>query len=80
MTTLDAFVVIRALDPTYVLTWRVQAEEAMKARGLPGLDRAAIEDYVRRFLPAYHHYAGRAPAALAADALTITLDAERRPV
>lgn len=76
---LDAFVVIRALDPTYVLTWRVQAEEAMKARGLPGLDRAAIEDYVRRFLPAYEHYAGRAPGRFRDTALTIYLDSERRP-
>ena len=55
---LDAFIVLRARDPHYVLDWRVQAEEAMKARGLPGLDRAAIEDYIRRFLPAYATYAG----------------------
>lgn len=50
---IDAMVILRPTDPRHVLRWRVEAEEAMKARGLPGLDRAAIEDYVRRFLPAY---------------------------
>jgi len=75
---LDAFIVLRARDPRYVLEWRVQAEEAMKARGLPGLDRAAIEDYIRRFLPAYATYGG-APAHIPQDRrLTIWLDQERR--
>ncbi len=75
---LDAFIVLRARDPRYVLDWRVQAEEAMKARGLPGLDRAAIEDYIRRFLPAYATYGG-APAHIPQDRrLTIWLDQERR--
>lgn len=59
---IDAMVIIRPTDPRHVLVWRVEAEEAMKARGLPGLDRAAIEDYVRRFLPAYETW----PRTLAA--------------
>ena len=75
---LDAFVVLRARDPRYVLEWRVQAEEAMKARGLPGLSREAIEDYIRRFLPAYATYGG-APNHIPEDRrLTIWLDLERR--
>jgi D-glycerate 3-kinase len=75
---LDAFIVLRALDPQYVLEWRAEAEEAMKARGLPGLDRAAIEDYIRRFLPAYAAYGG-APAHIPEDRrMTIWLDRERR--
>jgi D-glycerate 3-kinase len=76
---LDAFVVLAALDPSFVLTWRVQAEEAMKAAGRPGLDRDAIIDYVRRFLPAYRLYAGRPPSRLASRSLTIGLDDARRP-
>ncbi|MEZ5318758.1 MAG: hypothetical protein R2752_15270 [Vicinamibacterales bacterium] len=75
---LDAFLVLRALDPRYVLEWRVEAEEAMKARGLPGLSREAIEDYVRRFLPAYEVYAGRSPAMPPGRGLTIHLDRARR--
>jgi D-glycerate 3-kinase len=77
---LDAFVVLRAADPTFVLRWRVQAEEAMKAQGKPGLDRAAIEDYIRRFLPAYARYGG-APSTIPGERrIEIWLDAERRPI
>jgi D-glycerate 3-kinase len=77
---LDAFVVIRAADPSFVLRWRVEAEEAMKASGRPGLSRAAIEDYIRRFLPAYHTWAGQAPKRFSRDeTFYMTLDAERQP-
>jgi D-glycerate 3-kinase len=76
----DAIVVLRAIDPTFVLRWRVEAEEAMKARGLPGLSREAIEDYVRRFLPAYALYAGRADRWPAERTLVLSLDGERRLV
>jgi D-glycerate 3-kinase len=77
---IDVMVVLRATDPTFVLRWRVEAEEAMKARGLPGLSREAIEDYVRRFLPAYALYAGRADRWPADRTLVLSLDAERRLV
>ena len=40
---IDAWVVLRAEDPTFVLTWRVEAEERMKASGKPGLSRADID-------------------------------------
>jgi D-glycerate 3-kinase len=78
---IDAFIVLRAEDDAFVLRWRVEAEEAMKARGLPGLSREAIEDYVRRFLPAYALWAGKAPARFGeAETLRIGLDAQRRPI
>ena len=77
---LDAFVVLRAIDSRYVLEWRVEAEERMKADGRPGLSRADIEDYVRRFLPAYQVWAGRAPARFGqTQTMIIDLDAERQP-
>lgn len=63
---IDVWVVLRALDPNYVLTWRVEAEERMKASGKPGLSREDIEDYIRRFLPAYQTWGG-APANVPAD-------------
>jgi D-glycerate 3-kinase len=63
---IDAWVILRALDPNCVLTWRVEAEERMKASGRPGLSRADIEDYVRRFLPAYATWGG-APGSVAPD-------------
>jgi len=77
---IDSFAVLRALDPNFVLRWRVEAEEAMKASGRPGLSREAIEDYVRRFLPAYHLYAGRADRWPADRTLTLVLDGQRRLV
>jgi D-glycerate 3-kinase len=75
---LDAFVVIRATDPNFVLRWRVEAEDAMRASGRPALDRAAIEDYIRRFLPAYATYGG-APSNIPPEkTLTLWLDERRR--
>jgi D-glycerate 3-kinase len=77
---LDCFVTLRAVDPNDVLRWRVEAEGRMRASGKPGLSREEIEDYVRRFLPAYRTYGG-APASIPeARRFTIRLDGERRPV
>ena len=77
---LDAFVVLRATDPNFVLKWRVEAEEKMAAQGKPALSRAAIEDYVRRFLPAYARYGGPPPNVPPDRRLVIALDELRRPV
>ena len=77
---LDAMVVLRAVDPEFVLRWRVEAEETMRQAGRPGLDRAAAEDYVRRFLPAYRIYGGPPAWMDPAAVFTLTLDEARRPV
>jgi D-glycerate 3-kinase len=77
---LDVFVVLRALESRYVIDWRVQAEEEMSARGRPALDRAAIDDYIRRFLPAYETYGGAPRWFTANRQLTIWLDERRRAV
>lgn len=77
---IDAWVILRALDPEYVLVWRVEAEEKMKASGKPGLSRADIEDYIRRFLPAYQTWGG-APRAIPADrTIELTIDESRNLV
>jgi D-glycerate 3-kinase len=74
---IDVWVVLRARDPEYVLTWRVEAEEKMKASGKPGLSRADIEDYIRRFLPAYRTWGG-APKNVPADrVIEFTVDLDR---
>lgn len=71
---IDTWVVLRALEPDYVLEWRVEAEEKMKASGKPGLSRADIEDYIRRFLPAYRTWGGLPSGAAG---LEITIDRSR---
>jgi len=76
----DVWVTLRAHDPEYVLTWRVEAEEAMKASGKPGLSREAITDYIGRFLPAYRTYATPDRIPGQGGGLTLTLDARRRPI
>ena len=53
---IDVLVCLRAKDPLFVLKWRVQAEDAARASGRPALSRSEIEDYIRRFLPAYALY------------------------
>lgn len=76
---LDAFIVLRPVDWHYVVDWRIEAEENMKAAGKPGLSRADIEDYVRRFLPAYETWAGRTPARFTANqTITVAIDPRRR--
>ncbi len=75
----DLWIVLRAATPEFVLEWRVEAEERMKASGKPGLSREAIEDYVRRFLPAYRTYA-TGVAAGQTPALTVTMGLDRKPI
>lgn len=75
----DVWIVLRAATPEFVLEWRVEAEERMKASGKAGLSREAIEDYVRRFLPAYRTYA-TGVAAGQTPALTVTMGLDRKPI
>jgi D-glycerate 3-kinase len=39
-----------------VFKWRLEAETAMKAKGLPGLSEEQVADFVSRFIPAYKLY------------------------
>jgi D-glycerate 3-kinase len=79
---IEAMVIMSASEPHHVIRWRVEAEETMKAEGKPGLDRAAIEDYIRRFLPAYELYADTVATGRWADGrqLVFTLGSDRLPV
>lgn len=78
---LDVMVCLRAEDPQSVLRWRTEAEDVARARGRPALEPRAIEDYVRRFLPAYELYAPTVAAGRWSPdrQLAVTLDAERIP-
>jgi len=53
---LDSFIHICPDDPAYVVDWRSEAEERMKAKGLPGMSAAEVRAYAEKFLPAYRLY------------------------
>ncbi|MDP3500871.1 MAG: hypothetical protein Q8S33_11080 [Myxococcales bacterium] len=74
---LDVLISLRMKSASQVVQWRIEAEQAMRASGKPGLTDAEVEDYVRRFLPAYKTWSG----TLAKEpSLTLTLDSQRMPV
>ena len=79
---IDALLVWSAKELEQIVGWRVEAEERSRAEGRPGLDRASIEDYIRRFLPVYAAYARTAtlePPARERQ-LEVVLSAERLPI
>ncbi len=78
---LDVLLALRVEDPEQVVRWRVEAERAMRASGKPGLSDAQVEDYVRRFLPAYATWGHTvASGPWRGDRLLpLTLDADRLP-
>jgi len=53
---LDSFIYIYPDDPVYVVDWRSEAEERMKASGLPGMSAEQVRAYAEKFLPAYRLY------------------------
>ena len=53
---LDCFVSLCPEDPVYVIDWRSEAEERMKARGLSGMSASEVRAYAEKFLPAYRLY------------------------
>ncbi len=72
---LDVLIRVEMKDVSQVIRWRIEAEQAMRASGKTGLTDAEVEDYVRRFLPAYQTW----QAALPVPTLALRLDEQRRP-
>lgn len=54
--TFDSWIVLSIKSPDVVFQWRLQAEQRMRAAGKPSLTDAQVEDFVRRFMPAYEAY------------------------
>lgn len=52
----DAFIHLKPQNISDIIEWRVEAEEKRKAEGKAGLSRQAIEEYIKKFLPAYTAY------------------------
>ena len=53
---LDGFLQLAPEDPHYVVGWRIEAEQRMRAQGRPGMSDPEIRAYVEKFLPAYETY------------------------
>ncbi len=75
---LDALIQLKPKDYRFVIDWRVEAEERMKASGKPGLSEAEIRAYVTTFLPAYELYLPEL-AAPAIEELVVEIDLDRLP-
>lgn len=74
---LDVLISLRMKTASQVVQWRIEAEQAMRASGRPGLTDAEVEDYVRRFLPAYETWSDTLSMT---PQLAMTLDAQRVPI
>jgi len=53
---LDGFLQLAPEDYRYVIDWRIEAEQKMKAAGKAGMSDSEIRSYVEKFLPAYETY------------------------
>jgi D-glycerate 3-kinase len=81
----DSWLVVRVGDPRWVYAWRLQAEQAMRASGRPGMSDEGIADFVSRYLPAYGAYLpalyARGPTtARPGRTLVVEVDERRSPV
>ncbi|CAL9241354.1 unnamed protein product [Arabidopsis halleri] len=82
---IDAWVVIKIQDPSYVYRWRLQAEIAMRQAGKAGMSDEEVNDFVSRYLPAYKAYLptlyAEGPSGSDPDrVLVIDIDEERNPI
>ncbi|CAA7019958.1 unnamed protein product [Microthlaspi erraticum] len=82
---INAWVVIKIKDPSYVYRWRLQAEIAMRQAGKAGMSDDEVNDFVSRYLPAYKAYLptlySEGPSGSDPDrVLAIDIDEERNPI
>ena len=78
----DAFVYLHARDHRFVLDWRVEAEEKMKANGLPGMSREEVKAYAAKFMIAYEtfSYTISAEALGIEQYLEVVIGRDRLPI
>lgn len=81
----DAWLVIKVADATWVKKWRLEAEHAMIRSGKSGMSDEAIEAFVGCYLPAYEAYLpelySKGPTtAVSGKCLIIEVDAQRSPL
>lgn len=52
----DAWLVLKVADPSFVYRWRQEAETKMLATGKTGMTEEQVKDFVDRYMPAYRAY------------------------
>lgn len=52
----DAWLVVKVSDPSFVYQWRQEAETKMLAKGKSGMTEQQVNDFVDRYMPAYKAY------------------------
>jgi D-glycerate 3-kinase len=78
---LDAFLRLDVASLETIVTWRVDAERARRARGEGALDETDARDYAERFLPAYRAYLpGLSTRPPCDDVREIALGEDRMPL
>lgn len=80
-----AWLVVKVADPSYAFKWRLQAEQAMRAKGKPAMTDEQVSQFVSRYMPAYKCYLpglyGKGPTtARPGKLLVIEVDESRSPV
>ena len=77
---LDGFLQLVPADHRYVLDWRVEAEEKMRAQGRPAMSDARVRAYIEAFLPAYEAWLpGLAARPPVEDVLRVQIGRDRLP-
>ena len=81
----EAWLVIKVADPSWVGKWRLEAERGMKKRGKPGMSDEAIQAFVNCYMPAYNAYLpelyAKGPTTmLPKKCLIVEVDVSRTPV
>jgi len=76
---IDALIQLKPRNYRFVIDWRVEAEEQMKASGRSGMTDAEVRDYVRSFLPAYEVYLPGLSFPNAERFLVVEIDRDRLP-
>jgi len=78
---LHGFLQLKPDDHRHVLTWRVEAEEKMKASGKPGMTKAEVTRYAELFMPAYETYLpGLAAPPVKGPHLVVPISKSRLPL
>lgn len=81
----DAWLVIKVADPSWVGKWRLEAEQAMKRSGKAGMSDEAVQAFVNCYMPAYRAYlqdlySTGPTTATPGKCLIIEVDEHRAPI